>query len=296
VGSTGLVPTLDALECGHTVAIANKEPLVVAGELVLAAARRGGAQLLPLDSELSAIHQCLRGNAERSVRRVILTASGGPFRELAAHSFEGITPEDALAHPTWDMGPKITVDSATLMNKGLEIIETHHYFDLPYSRIEVVIHPQSLVHSLVEFVDHSIMAQISEPDMCLPIQYALTWPERLPSPVPALDLVRAGSLTFEEPDLARFPCLKLARQAGEAGGTAPAVLNAANEVAVGAFLATEIGFTEIPSIIEECLSRCAARPEPTLENFQEADGLTRREARRLVDRHAVRMRIPGGTS
>jgi 1-deoxy-D-xylulose-5-phosphate reductoisomerase len=196
------------------------------------------------------------------------------------------------------MGPKITVDCATLMNKGLEIIETHHYFDLPYERIDVVVHPQSLVHSLVEFVDHSVMAQISQPDMCLPIQYALTWPERLPSPVPSLDLVRAGSLTFEEPDEERFPCLRLARAAGEHGGTAPAVLTAANEVAVEAFLAGEISFPEIPAIIEECLARCAGRPEPTLENFEEADGFTRREARRLIEHQPVpaRVRVPGGTS
>lgn len=295
VGSLGLAPTLDALERGTDVALANKEPLVVAGDLVLAAARRGGAELLPLDSELSAIHQCLRGNPERAVRRVILTASGGPFRNRPAGDFAGITPDEALSHPTWNMGPKITVDSATLMNKGLEVIETHHYFGIPYERIEVVVHPQSLVHSLVEFVDHSVMAQVSEPDMCLPIQYALTLPERLPSPVPALDLVRAGALTFEAPDEARFPCLRLAREAGEEGGTAPAVLNAANEVAVEAFLAGEIGFTGIPRIIEECLARCATHPDPTLENFRAADGFTRREARRLVAEGPARVRILGGT-
>ncbi len=294
VGSLGLVPTLDALEHGTDVALANKEPLVVAGELVLAAARRGGAELLPLDSELSAIHQCLRGNPERAVRRVILTASGGPFRTRPARDFAHITPDEALSHPTWAMGPKITVDSATLMNKGLEVIETHHYFGLPYDRIEVVVHPQSLVHSMVEFVDHSVMAQVSEPDMCLPIQYALTLPERLPSPVPALDLVRAGALTFEAPDEARFPCLRLAREAGEEGGTAPAVLNAANEVAVEAFLAGEIGFPDIPRVIEECLARCATHPEPTLENFRAADGFTRREARRLVAEGPARVRILGG--
>ena len=296
VGSLGLVPTLDALECGTSVALANKEPLVVAGELVLAAARRGGAEILPLDSELSAIHQCLRGNAGRAVRRVLLTASGGPFRTRPAAEFASITAAEALSHPTWAMGPKITVDSATLMNKGLEVIETHHYFDLPYERIEVVVHPQSLIHSLVEFVDHSVMAQISEPDMCLPIQYALTLPERLPSPVPALDLVRAGSFTFEAPDEGRFPCLRLAREAGRAGGTAPAVLNAANEVAVEAFLAGTIGFPDIPRIIEECLARCATHPEPTLENFRAADGFTRQEARRLLAGGPARVRVGGGTS
>jgi 1-deoxy-D-xylulose-5-phosphate reductoisomerase len=295
VGSLGLEPTLAALENGTDVALANKEPLVVAGELVLAAAKRSGATLLPLDSELSAIHQCLRGNAEKTVRRVILTASGGPFRSRAADDFDTITASDALAHPTWNMGPKITVDSATLMNKGLEVIETHHYFEVPYERIEVVVHPQSLVHSLVEFVDHSVMAQISEPDMCLPIQYALTWPERLPSMVPALDLVRTQSLTFEEPDLDRFPCLRLAREAGEEGGTAPAVLNAANEVAVEAFLDGRIGFPDIPAIIEECLEACVLPADPTLENFRRADGFTRREAGRLVTDRPVRVRVSGGT-
>ncbi len=283
VGSFGLESTLAALERGTAVAIANKEPLVVAGDLVVETAHRGGAELLPLDSELSAIHQCLRGNAEKSVQRVLLTASGGPFRETPAAGFAGITPDDALSHPTWDMGPKITVDSATLMNKGLEVIETHHYFEIPYDRIDVIVHPQSLVHSMVEFVDHSVMAQISEPDMCLPIQYALTWPERLPSPVPALDLVRAGSLTFEEPDLDRFPCLRLARQAGEAGGLAPAVLNAANEVAVDAFLAGRIAFPDIPRVIERCLESAPNAAHPSLENFREADGLTRETARRIVE-------------
>jgi 1-deoxy-D-xylulose-5-phosphate reductoisomerase len=273
------------------VAIANKEPLVVAGSWC-SRPRSRRSRLLPLDSD----HQCLRGNAEKSVRRVILTASGGPFRERAADDFDGITPADALAHPTWNMGPKITVDSATLMNKGLEVIETHHYFGVAYERIEVVVHPQSLIHSLVEFVDHSVMAQISEPDMCLPIQYVLTHPERWPSPVAAVDLVRTGSLTFEEPDLARFPCLRLAREAGEEGGVAPAVLNAANEVAVEAFLDGRIAFPDIPAIIEDCLEACVQPAAPTLENFRQADGFTRREATRLVTARPIRVRVPGGTS
>ncbi len=293
VGSLGLRPTLEALGAGTSVAIANKEPLVVAGDLIRAAALARGAELLPLDSELSAIHQCLRGNPEKAIKRVILTASGGPFREMPASEFPGITPERALAHPTWDMGPKITVDSATLMNKGLEILETHQYFGVPHDRIDVVVHPQSLIHSMVEFVDHSVMAQISEPDMCLPIQYAMTWPERLPSPVARLDLVSAGSLTFEEPDTGRFPCLRLAREAGEAGGTAPAVLNAANEVAVEAFLAGNLSFDAIPAVIEECLGRCAGHPESSLENFEHADGLTRVEARRLVEVHNPGTTAPG---
>jgi 1-deoxy-D-xylulose-5-phosphate reductoisomerase len=296
VGSCGLLPTLAALEAGATVALANKEPLVVAGEILMEAASAGSAELLPLDSELSAIHQCLRGNPAAGVGRVILTASGGPFRSLPAADFDAITPADALSHPTWNMGPKVTVDSATLMNKGLEIIETRWYFDLPYDRIEVVVHPQSLVHSLVEFVDHSIMAQVSEPDMRLPIQYALTYPERRPSRVAPLDLVRSGPLTFEEPDLGRFPCLRLAREAGEAGGLAPAVLNAANEVAVDAFLRHEIAFSEIPAVIEECLALCPTTLPATLENLRETEGFIRDEAARLVRTRARGARIQGHLS
>jgi 1-deoxy-D-xylulose-5-phosphate reductoisomerase len=282
VGSLGLLPTLAALESGASVAIANKETLVMAGEPVMAAASRSRGELFPLDSELSAIHQCLRGNPEKAVRRVILTASGGPFRLRSGPDLASVTPEEALAHPTWNMGPKVTVDCATMMNKGLEVIETHFYFDIPFDRIETVVHPQSLVHSMVEFVDQSVMAQISAPDMCLPIQYAMTYPERLPSGVRSLDLVATGSLTFEKPDLERFPCLRLARDAGRTGGTAPAVLNAANEIAVEAFLAREIRFDQIPGVIEHCLERCVGHPEPTLENFLSADGFTREEARRAV--------------
>jgi len=292
VGSMGLVPTLTALERGTSVAIANKEPLVVAGELVLAAARRGGAELLPLDSALSAIHQCLHRSPVASVRRILLTASGGPFRALPAREFANIRPEDALRHPTWDMGPKITVDSATMMNKGLEVIETHRYFGVPYRRIEVLVHPQSVVHSIVEFADSSSLAQLSWPDMRLPIQYALTWPERLTSPVPALDLAAAGTLSFEEPDPERFPCLTLAREAGEAGGTAPAVLNASNEVAVEAFLANRIGFADIPDVIRACLDHCDGSDEVSLENFQRADEVTRQYARRVVEKRTAATPAP----
>jgi len=287
VGSRGLEPTLEALENGTDVAIANKETLVVAGELVLAAAQRGGAELLPLDSELSAIHQCLRAGPMTAVRRILLTASGGPFRELPPERFAHVTAEDALRHPTWDMGPKITVDCATMMNKGLEVIETHFYFGVPYERIDVLVHPQSVVHSMVEFVDSSVMAQLSQPDMRLPIQYALTWPERLESPAPRLDLAAGSALAFEEPDPVRFPCLRLARQAGEAGGAAPAVLNAANEVAVDAFLGGRIPFPAIPMVIEECLSGWDGPNEPGLENFRHADGFTRAAAERLVARHGA---------
>ncbi|MGQ0721892.1 MAG: 1-deoxy-D-xylulose-5-phosphate reductoisomerase [Candidatus Eiseniibacteriota bacterium] len=282
VGSRGLAPTLAALERGTAVAIANKEALVVAGELVMAAAAETGARLFPLDSELSAIHQCLLGNDGREVRRILLTASGGPFRDLPARDFDSIRPEDALDHPTWRMGRKISVDSATLMNKGLEVLETHWYFGVPYERIEVVVHPQSLIHSMVEFVDHSVMAQISTPDMRLPIQYALTFPERLASGLPPFDPVAAGQLTFEEPDEQRFPCLRLAREAGLAGGTAPAVLNAANEVAVEAFLDGEILFPEIPGVIEECLETAEANDRATLENLGRVDGFTRERARSAV--------------
>lgn len=282
VGRLGLEPTLEALARGTSVAIANKEPLVVAGELVMEAALASGAELLPLDSELSAIHQCLRGNSSKSVERVILTASGGPFRARAAGTFDEITPEDALKHPTWDMGPKVTVDSATLMNKGLEILETHRVFGIPFERIEVVVHPQSLIHSFVEFADRSLLAQISEPDMRLPIQYALTYPERLPSPVRPVDFLRARSLTFETPDLGRFPCLRLAREAGVAGGSAPCVLNAANEIAVDAFLSRRIRFTDIARIIERALEICSRSMEATLAAVRETDEEARVEAKKIV--------------
>jgi 1-deoxy-D-xylulose-5-phosphate reductoisomerase len=293
VGSRGLVPTLAALERGTAVAIANKEALVVGGELVMAAAGRSGTRLFPLDSELCAIHQCLLGNDDREVRRILLTASGGPFRDLPAAGFDSIRPSDALDHPTWRMGRKISVDSATLMNKGLEVLETHWYFGIPYERIEVVVHPQSLIHSMVEFVDYSVMAQISTPDMRLPIQYALTFPERLASALPPFDPVAAGQLTFEEPDEGRFPCLRLAREAGLAGGTAPAVLNAANEVAVEAFLEGAISFPEIPGIIEECLEAAEADEPATLANLRRVDGFTRERAKVSVLARAGATRATG---
>jgi 1-deoxy-D-xylulose-5-phosphate reductoisomerase len=283
VGSFGLEPTLVALSRGTPVAIANKEPLVAAGELVMEAARASGAELLPLDSELSAIHQCLRGNPAKAVERIILTASGGPFRTRGHDTFDAITIEDALNHPIWDMGPKVTVDSATLMNKGLEILETHRVFNVPIERIDVVVHPQSLVHSFVEFVDRSTMAQFSEPDMRLPIQYAMTYPERLACRVAPLDLLRARHLTFEAPDVDRFPCLRLAREAGEAGGSAPCALNAANEVAVRAFLDGRIRFTDIPRVIEDTLERCAGAMELSLDGVRRADRTAREFAVRRVD-------------
>lgn len=255
VGSAGLPATLRALENGVTLALANKETLVVAGELVTQTAKRCGATLIPIDSEHSALWQCLAGERRERIERVIITASGGPFREWPHESFEKITVADALKHPNWSMGKKITIDSATLMNKGLEVIEAHWLFALPLEKISVVIHPQSIIHSMVEFVDGSIKAQLGLPDMRLPIQYALTYPDRLPNAFPRLDFARWHTLTFHEPDLEKFICLKLALQALSEGGTAPAVLNAANEEVVGAFLSERVRFVQIPQIVSEALQR-----------------------------------------
>jgi 1-deoxy-D-xylulose-5-phosphate reductoisomerase len=255
VGALGLVPTWHALELGRQILLANKETLVMAGELVMAAARRHGATILPVDSEHNALHQALRVGPEGSVKRLILTASGGPFRNTPQEALERVTVAQALAHPTWRMGRKITVDSATLMNKGLEIIEAYHLFAVPEERIAVVVHPESRVHSLVEYVDGTLIAQLAVNDMRFPILYALAWPERLPSPFGALDLVEVAALHFEKADEDRFPALRLARAALRAGGALPAVLNAANEVAVDAFLAGRLGFTGIPAVVEETLDR-----------------------------------------
>ena len=253
-GITGLVPVWEAVRAGKTVALANKEPLVVAGALIVEEAKRTGAQLIPVDSEHSAIFQLLLGQDRGAVRRVMLTASGGAFRDLSPEELAGVTPEQALAHPTWRMGPKVTVDSATLMNKGLEVIEARRLFDLRPEQIEVVMHPESIVHSLVEFNDGTMLAQLAQPDMRLPIQFALTYPERLPRPEPPLEPARLGALHFSEAPLSRYPCLRLAREALVAGGTAPAALNAADEVAVEWFLQGRIGFTRIPEIIEFALA------------------------------------------
>jgi len=274
-GAAGFAPTLAAIRAGKQVALANKEVLVMAGELVTAEAGRNGVLLRPIDSEHSAIWQCLQGEDRGSVERLILTASGGPFRTRTKDALARVTPEEALRHPTWRMGPKITVDSATLFNKGLEIIEAHWLFGLPYQRIEVVVHPQSMIHSMVEFRDGSVKAQLGFPDMRLPIQYALGYPERLPHRYTAVDWKAAGPLTFEPVDLERFPCLRLGREAGEKGGTYPAVLAAADEVAVQLFLDGHIGFMEIPQRIEEALS--AHRPDGPLDlaAIQAADAWTR---------------------
>ncbi len=276
VGSAGLKPTYEAVRQGKRVAIANKETLVVGGELIARAQAKSGAQLLPVDSEHSAIFQCLEGQERAKVRRVILTASGGPFRRRV--SLAKVTVREALRHPTWRMGRKITIDSATLMNKGLEIIEAKWLFNLSAPQVEVLIHPQSIVHSLVEFVDGSVLAQMGLPDMKLPIQYALTWPTRVPAALPRLNLAQVGALTFEPPNLKRFLCLKHAREAAEAGGSHPVVLNAANEVAVQAFLNGRIRFTDIPALIGRALDAFRWSRLESLEHIMEID----REARAYV--------------
>jgi 1-deoxy-D-xylulose-5-phosphate reductoisomerase len=280
-GVVGFAPTLAALEARKPVALANKETLIMAGHLVTQAAARSEAPLLPIDSEHSAIWQCLQGEepyAER-VRRLLLTASGGGLRDQPVHALSDVTPEQALHHPTWNMGKKITVDSATLMNKGLEVIEAHWLFDLPFDCIEVVIHHQSVIHSLVEFVDGSVKAQLGLPDMRLPIQYALTHPRRLAAPVQALDLAAVGALTFGEVDPGRYPCLALAYDAGRRGGTFPTVLNAANEEAVARFLCNELRFTEIAALIEDALAAHEGLPGPSLDEVLAADGWARNFAR-----------------
>ena len=284
VGAVGLVPTYRALEAGKDVALANKETLVMAGELMLARARETGARVLPIDSEHCALHECLEGRRAEDVRRLLLTASGGPFRSRPRESFSGITREEALAHPTWRMGPKITIDSATLMNKGLEVIEARWLFGIPASRIDVIIHPQSVVHSMVELVDGTVLAQIGVTDMRMPIQYALTYPERWPAAIPGMDFTRALHMDFEPPERAKFPCLSLAYRALEAGGTAPAALNAANEEAVAAFLDGRTSFTGIPETIEAVLEAerpCAAS---SLEDVLDADRRAREHARQVLAR------------
>lgn len=283
-GSAGLPPTYRAVEAGKVVALANKETLVAAGEAVTAAARRSGARLIPVDSEHSGLFQCLQGHRGGDARRVILTASGGPFRGWSRDELAAASVEDALRHPTWRMGPTITVDSATLMNKGLEVIEAHWLFGLPYDRIDVLIHPQSIVHALVEFRDGSTLAQLSQPDMRLPIQYALGYPERLEAVGEPLDLAAVGVLHFESPDRQAFPCLDLAYRAGRAGGTAPAVMNAAKEVAVDAFLAGRVGFMDIPRIITAVMEQYDHTSAHSLDVVLEADARARRSARDLLER------------
>lgn len=282
-GALGIRPTLAAINAGKDVALANKETLVAAGHLVTAMAERQKTALLPVDSEHSAIWQCLRGQEQKTVEKLILTASGGPFRLCSREELANVTVEMALAHPRWQMGAKITVDSATLMNKGLEIIEAKWLFGVSYDQIEVVIHPQSIIHSAVEFIDGSVMAQMGQPDMRLPIQYALTYPARLPGCCSRLKLAGLQGLSFESPDPGRFPALKLAMEAGKAGGTMPAVLNAANEVAVAAFLQQRIPFLAIPGVTSRVMEKHAAIGRPGLEEIMEADGWARKTAAALIN-------------
>jgi len=282
VGQAGLLPTLDAIRAGRDIALANKETLVVAGELVMRAVKRHRVKLLPVDSEHAALAQCLKGHGGVDVRRLILTASGGPFREAPASRLRHMRAADALRHPTWSMGPKITVDSSTLMNKGLEVIEAHHLFNIAYDHIEVTVHPQSIVHSLVEFTDGSTLGQLASPDMRLPIQTALTYPETVPGLVKSLDFRQGMTLTFGAPDIKRFPCLALAYAAGRRGGTAPAVLNAANEVAVGAFLQGKLGFMEIPALIKRVLARHREEGPLTLERILRQDAWARKNAEEML--------------
>jgi len=280
-GVAGLTPILAALQAGKQLAIANKEPLVAAGHLIMSQARESGITIRPVDSEHSAIFQAL-GEGRPYLRRLLLTASGGAFRDFAPGELDKVTPEQALSHPTWRMGPKVTVDSATLMNKGLEVIEAHWLFDVPVAEIQVLLHRQSVVHSLVEFVDGSVVAQLSLPDMRLPIQYALSWPARLPVAWGQADLCEIATLTFEKVDLTRYPCLQLAYEAARVGGTMPTVMSAADEVAVAAFLAGKIRFTDIARLVSRVMGRHRSRPQPSLEEVLAADAEARAEAEEEV--------------
>ena len=283
VGAAGLVPTLAAIKSGKDVALANKETLVTAGQLIMAEARRQGIRLIPVDSEHSAIFQSLAGQRTTDVRRLILTASGGPFRNRGLAQFNDIRPVDALAHPNWEMGRKISIDSATMMNKGLEVIEARWLFDFPADKIAVHIHPESIIHSMVEYCDGATIAQLGIPDMKTPIAYALSWPQRLPLKQDPLDLCRQGKLTFFEPDNERFPCLGLAYQALAEGGTVPAAMNAANEIAVDAFLNGELDFLGIPRVIERVMANHRRVDLTTIEQALQADLWGRREARELIN-------------
>jgi 1-deoxy-D-xylulose-5-phosphate reductoisomerase len=288
VGATGLAPTLAAAGAGKQVLLANKEALVLAGPLLIDCARRSGATILPIDSEHNAVFQCLppgsaTGEAPAGVLRVTLTASGGPFLRARREELVAVTPEQAVAHPNWRMGPKISVDSATLMNKGLELIEACHLFGLDPDAVRVVIHPQSIVHALVEYADGSVLAQMSRPDMRVPIAQALGWPERIDSGVAGIDLIQIAKLSFEDPDCERFPCLNLAQSAVRSGGTMPAVLNAANEIAVAAFLARRLNFAGIAGVIESVLQQHEAGPVTSLSDALAADAWARERATRALD-------------
>jgi len=282
VGAAGLPAVLAAAKCGKQLAIANKEPLVVAGELLVAEAKKNGSVILPVDSEHSAIFQAMQSGTREEVDKIILTASGGPFRGASVEDIRNVTLEQALAHPVWNMGPKITIDSATMINKAFEIIEARWLFDVPVDKIEVLIHPESIIHSLVEFVDGSVVAQLGEPDMCLPIQYALTYPQRAAGISKRLRLEQTGKLTFEKPDLKTFRALPLAYEVVRTGGTAAAVFNAANEAAVEEFLAGEIEFVNIVELIEHCLNKHDVKTSASLEELLEADAWARKEVKRKV--------------
>lgn len=284
VGSAGMLPTVTALESGKDVLLANKETMVMAGEIVMDTVRRTGQRIVPIDSEMSAIYQCIKGEEHRSIKRLILTASGGPFIDLPAGRLKTVTVEEALIHPNWPMGRKNTIDSATLMNKGLEVIEASRMFEIPGDRIDVVIHRSSIAHSLVEFVDGSLLSQLSVPNMRLAIQYAMTDPERLSSPYGGLDFTKPFSLTFEPPDLERFPCLRLAYEALEQGGTATAALNGAGERAVETFIEGRIGFTEIPCVVERAIADHRYMEQPGIDDLIETD----RAAKRFIDRTVSR--------
>ena len=286
VGRAGLETSLATVETGKSLALANKESMVLAGELIMNTARATGAAVLPVDSEHSGLFQCLEGRDPATLRRMLLTASGGPFRGKKREDLAGVTPEQALRHPVWPMGPRITVDSATLLNKGLEVIEAHHLFGVPLDRIEVWVHPQSVVHALVEFADGSMVAQLSAPDMLMPVQYAMSYPERWDAEAPECDLPRWGTLGFEEPDHDAFPALRLAYRAGERGGTSPAVLNAADEVAVEAFLDRRLGFLELVETVETVLESIPPEPATSLDAIDRADRRARERAREVLEAHS----------
>lgn len=283
VGMIGLIPTIKAIEKGKDIALANKETLVTAGEIVMNKAKECGVSIYPVDSEHSAIFQCLRGNEDQPVERIILTASGGPFRLSSKEDLYSVTVEDALQHPNWDMGRKISIDSATMMNKGLEVIEAKWLFGLELDQIDVIVHPQSIIHSMVEFKDTNIMAQLGAPDMRGPIQYALNYPDRKSSDIERVDFIKYDSLTFEEADYSKFPCLKYAYYAMETGGSMPAVLNAANEIAVEAFLNKEISFMDIPKLIHDTMEAHISINKPTLKQILECDKWAREFCRKKVD-------------
>jgi 1-deoxy-D-xylulose-5-phosphate reductoisomerase len=284
VGAVGLIPTLSAIKTGKSVALANKESLVMAGKIVMEEARRSGVQILPIDSEHSAIFQSLLGHRKETIQRLILTASGGPFLNLPVSKLPDVTVKDALHHPNWEMGKKITIDSASLMNKGLEVIEAHWLFDMPVEKITVQIHPQSIIHSMVEYIDGSVIAQMGIADMRVPISYALSFPNRLPLSLPGLDLPQKGGLTFQVPDLDRYPCLKLAYQSIKIGETMPAILNASDEVAVNAFLEGAIKFTEIPLLIQRVMEDHDVKPVHTVEDILKADHWARERAKTIIER------------